>query len=78
MVYNISDPRNAFYVYYLNTISSQLDPKDPKAGDIGPESIVFVSAERSPTKKPFLITANEVSGTVSTYSIMPAAPKHAQ
>ncbi len=76
MVYNITDPAKVFYVDYLNTISPSLKEDDPNAGDIGPESIVFVSAEQSPTQTPFLITANEISGTVSVYAITPAAAKH--
>ena len=39
------------------------------AGDLGPESIKFVSAEDSPTDKPLLIIGNEVSGTVTVYQV---------
>ena len=38
-------------------------------GDLGPESIKFVSAEDSPTDKPLLIIGNEVSGTVTVYQV---------
>jgi len=75
MVYNISEPANAFFVDYLNNISPELKADDPKAGDQGPESIAFVSAADSPNGKPFIITANEVSGTVSVYAITSAEPK---
>ncbi|RBP52801.1 choice-of-anchor I family protein [Arenicella xantha] len=69
MVYDISKPREARFVDYLNTRNADLPDEHPDAGDIAPESIVFVSAEDSPTGKPFLITANEVSGTVALYAI---------
>jgi hypothetical protein len=39
------------------------------AGDLGPESIKFISAADSPTNTPLLIIGNEVSGTVTVYQI---------
>ncbi|TYK64539.1 collagen-like protein [Colwellia echini] len=39
------------------------------AGDLGPESIKFISAENSPTANPLLIIGNEVSGTVTVYQV---------
>jgi hypothetical protein len=39
------------------------------AGDLGPESIKFVSASDSPTNNPLLIIGNEVSGTVTVYQV---------
>ncbi|MGB3724127.1 MAG: choice-of-anchor I family protein [Glaciecola sp.] len=41
----------------------------PNAGDLGPESIKFVSAEQSPNGNPLLIIGNEVSGTVTVYQV---------
>ena len=75
MVYNITDPKNVFYVDYLNNISPDLAPNDPRAGDMAPESIVFVSVDDSPNRKPFIITANEASGTVSVYEVEAAEAK---
>lgn len=40
------------------------------AGDLGPESIKFVSAEQSPNGMPLLIIGNEVSGTVTVYQVI--------
>ena len=40
-----------------------------RAGDLGPESIKFISAIDSPTSKPLLIIGNEVSGTVTVYQV---------
>jgi len=75
MVYNISKPEGAFFVDYYNNISPKLEPSDPEAGDIGPESLVFVNQVDSPSGEPFLISANEVSGTLSLYKIDHAAHK---
>jgi len=40
------------------------------AGDLGPESIKFVSSEQSPSGIPLLIIGNEVSGTVTVYQVI--------
>lgn len=42
----------------------------PNAGDLGPESIKFISAEQSPNGNPLLIIGNEVSGTVTVYQVI--------
>ena len=75
MVYNITVPEKAFFVDYLNTISPSLKPSDPQAGDIGPENLIFVNSSDSPSGQPFIISANEVSGTLSIYQIDRATPK---
>lgn len=75
MVYNISEPENAFFVDYYNNISAKLETSDPEAGDMAPESLVFVNSIDSPSGQPFLISSNEVSGTLSLYKIDHAAHK---
>ncbi|GHA06374.1 alkaline phosphatase [Arenicella chitinivorans] len=69
MVYDITNPADAAFVDYFTTRNTEAVEDLPEAGDIAPESIVFVSADDSASGQPFLITANEVSGTVSTYAI---------
>ncbi len=76
MVYNISQPENAFFVDYYNNISTKLDISDPEAGDMAPESLVFVNSIDSPSGQPFLISSNEVSGTLSLYKIDHAEHKN--
>ena len=39
------------------------------AGDLGPEGMVFVDAQESPTGQYLLIVSNEVSGTTTVYTI---------
>ncbi|MAD76530.1 MAG: alkaline phosphatase [Rheinheimera sp.] len=41
----------------------------PLSGDLGPESIKFVSASDSPNGNPLLIIGNEVSGSVTVYQV---------
>ncbi len=60
VVYNVTDPANAEYVQYINSVED---------GDISPEVLTFVSAEDSPSGQPLLLAANEVSGTTAVYQI---------
>lgn len=71
MVYNVSNPQAPSFVQYINERDFSLDAEDDFAivGDLGPESIKFVSADNSPTGKPMLIVGNEVSGTTTFFDI---------
>ncbi|MBC7723949.1 MAG: choice-of-anchor I family protein [Burkholderiaceae bacterium] len=76
--FDITDPTDATFVTYLNNrdfaVSGETDGFE-NAGDLGPESIVFISAGESPTGAPMLAVGNEVSGTTTTFSIdLAAAP----
>ncbi len=61
MVYDVTDPANAFYVGF----------RAPTGSDFGPETSVFVSAAESPTGGALLLTANEISGTTTVYRVVP-------
>ncbi|WP_373544695.1 choice-of-anchor I family protein [Chamaesiphon sp.] len=58
IVYDVTTPTQPQFVQYLNT------PED-----LGVEGLTFVSAADSPTGKPLLITAAEVSKTISVFEI---------
>jgi hypothetical protein len=42
------------------------------AGDLAPEGVLFIPADRNPTKRPLLVTCNEVSGTTTVWAVGPA------
>jgi DNA-binding beta-propeller fold protein YncE len=66
MLYDISNPASVNFVDYINTrdfSGSELK----NMGDLGPEGLYAVEASASPTKRPLIFTANEVSGTISVY-----------
>ncbi len=76
MVYDITSPGNAKYADYIdirrfdNTGKLSFEEK----GDLGPEGICTIEAEDSPTKKPLILVANEVSGTVSIFEFSKYVP----
>lgn len=55
---------------YVNPRDFSGDPADGTADDLGPEGLTFVPAAASPSGKPLVIVANEVSGTVSIYELV--------
>jgi RTX calcium-binding nonapeptide repeat (4 copies) len=60
MVYDITDPANATFVTYRETT----------AQDFGPETNSFVAAVDSSTDTPILLSSNEISNTVTLYSVV--------
>jgi len=58
LVFDVSTPAAPQFIQYINT------PED-----VSVEGLAFVSAANSPTGKPLLITANEVSNTVGVFQI---------
>ena len=69
MVYDITSPESPLLVQYLNNRDFTGDPESGTAGDLGPEGIVFITGNDSPTGDPMLAVANEVSGTTTLYHI---------
>lgn len=71
LVYDITVPTAPRRLDYLNTRDEWLtDPPDLNtAGDLGPEGLVFIPANRSPIGAPLLVVGNEVSGTTAVYRI---------
>lgn len=70
MIYDISDPTQPVYKdYFNNRIFIKLVEKGEKVdlserGNIAPEGLCAIEAQDSPTGKPIVLVANEVSGTV--------------
>ncbi|MBU6323907.1 MAG: choice-of-anchor I family protein, partial [Bacteroidetes bacterium] len=63
MVYDISKPAAPVFVTYAN--NRFIDGK----GDFGPEGIIFIPADKSPTAKLLLVLSNEISGTLSVFEV---------
>ncbi|MCV7624238.1 choice-of-anchor I family protein [Micrococcus luteus] len=73
MVFDISDPRNATYVDYVNDRDWDAAGDDAAVGlgDMGAEGLAFVPAHESPSGSALLIVANEVSGSTTVYEVEP-------
>jgi hypothetical protein len=85
MIYDVTDPTNAFYVDYVNhrnfgapvcttvnaTGGCTSNVPNPAALDLGAEGIAFVSADDSPNGKPLVIVGNEVSGSTTVFEVVP-------
>ena len=82
MIYDVTNPKKPQYINYINNrnvdvefnIDEDTDPVSlqgdyNQVGDLSPEGLVFIAAQNSPTGKPLLVVANEVSGSLTIYHI---------
>lgn len=76
-IFDVSDPYSPSIVSYSNTRNFGQSPgqdattKAISGGDPGPEGLVSVAAANSPTGLPMVMVANEVSGTVGLFNVVP-------
>jgi hypothetical protein len=68
MVYDISNPESPVFYDYINTRDFSKS-KLAEMGNLGPEGICTVEAAASPTRKPLIFVANEVSGTIAVFEM---------
>ncbi|MDX2075219.1 MAG: choice-of-anchor I family protein [bacterium] len=71
MVFDITDPMAVAFVTYANNRDFEGDAEAGTAKDLGPEGLVFIPADQSPTGENLLVVTNEISGTTTVYSIIP-------
>lgn len=64
MVYDVTNPAAPVFVDYINT-------RDTAAfgGDNGPEDLIFLHKDANPHGKYYLISANEISGTIAVFEV---------
>jgi len=70
MVFDVSDPTDPEWLTYSNPRDFTGDAEAGTAGDLGPEGMIVIAAEESPTGSPLLIVSNEVSGTVTIFEVV--------
>jgi hypothetical protein len=69
LVLDVTDPRHASFVEYVNPRNFAGNAELGGAWDLGPEGLEFVPARESPTGRGLLLVANEVSGTTTAYDV---------
>ena len=83
-VYDISNPYDTKFVDYFHnrnfdavyeidddTVPAAVSGDYQQAGDLGPESLVFVPAADSATGQALVLMANEVSGSLTVFEVSP-------
>jgi hypothetical protein len=68
-MYDISDPFNPLFEDYVNTRNFAGSFNFATAGDLGPEGVIFISADNSPNGRPLVVVSHEVSGSTAIYQI---------
>ncbi len=74
MVYDIDDVNNPTMVLYelnrdFSVAADSINNGESVTGDLAPEDLIVIAENESPTIYPYLISANEVSGTITIYQI---------
>jgi 2',3'-cyclic-nucleotide 2'-phosphodiesterase/3'-nucleotidase/5'-nucleotidase len=77
MVYDVTNPYDVRFVNYVNNRNFSVTPNAanippkpaPNTGDLAPEALIFINAERSPTGKPLLVVTSDVSGTTTVFEV---------
>lgn len=69
VVYDISDPFEPALVDYVNTRNFTGPFNFATSGDLGPEGVIFITADNSPNGKPLIVVTHEVSGSTVLYQV---------
>jgi hypothetical protein len=69
IVYDVTDPAESFFETYINNRNFTAANGSTEALDLGPEGLIFIDKDDSPTGEYMLVVANEVSGTTTLYNI---------
>ena len=76
IVYDVTYPFEPMFITFINNRDFTVEiagdtPTEAELdamNDLGPEGIIFISAEESPNGKPMIVSANEVSGNTSFFA----------
>jgi len=69
IVYDVTEPAESFFETYINNRNFTAANGTTAQLDLGPEGLIFIDKDDSPTGKYMLVVANEVSGTTTLYNI---------
>lgn len=66
-VFGLDNPVNPEFIDYINTRNDSVI-----GGDLGPETLTFIKPQNSPDGMPYILVANEISGTIAVFEIQRA------
>ncbi len=69
MVYDITNPNAPTFVHYANSRN-----RTTFTGDNGPEGIIYIPKTHTANNKAYVLVANEISGTISSYELKSNIP----
>lgn len=76
MLYDVTTPTAPTFIEYENNrdfsvvnVESSSDVTNDSVGDLGVEDILYISNSVSPDGKHYVVTSNEVSGTISVFEV---------
>lgn len=70
MVYNITDVHDVYFVDYFNNRDFAVtDASTKEVGDLGTECVLFLDSTMTQNNRNYLVTSNEVSGTISVFQV---------
>ncbi|WP_299766341.1 choice-of-anchor I family protein [uncultured Dokdonia sp.] len=67
-VFNVTDPTAPTFETYVNNRDTTIDIENPE-GDLAPEGVIYIAPEDNATGKGLIVVANEVSSTISIYTL---------
>ncbi len=68
-IYDLTNPLSPQFQGLFGNRDTTAATNTAAAGDLGPEGITFIRQQDSPTGKPLLVVANEISGTTTVWQI---------
>jgi hypothetical protein len=68
VVFNVTDPTSPTFETYVNNRDTTPGVENPE-GDLAPEGVIYVAPEDNATGNGLIVVANEVSSTISVYTL---------
>jgi DNA-binding beta-propeller fold protein YncE len=73
-IFAVGDPENSIPAGYFTSRDFTVSVNNDDAGGIGAEGLAFVGADKSPNGVALLLVANEKSGTLDVWEVVPEYP----
>ena len=68
-MYDVTDPTAPSFVQYINSRDFSVGATTGLAGELGPEGLLVIAEDDSPTGNTLVVTASELSGTTALFEL---------